>query len=1000
MLSSRLNFAAFSLSLLLAFVPAESGAAPASVYPVRAEGFTQSLNGDWSFKYIPSLEAGADSAFTAPEFDVSHWKTIPVPANWELKGFAEPGYDLKGLKDGLGLYRRAFRVPADWHDGRRVCLRFDGVAYGFTAWVNGREVGASSASAYNPHTFDITDALEADPTAGNVLAVRVTTKPRAWEADINDDWALSGIFRDVTLFSVPLTHVQDVTTRTRLAGDGADLSVAVRANQPDADIQARLLDPEDKPAGEFPLPRQADGTFQGVLHVSTPRLWTAETPALYRLQITLLENGRNRQTIETRVGLREVSIAGGVLLLNGRPVKLHGVDHHDLDPIDGRAITETEMRRDLDLMRRGNINFIRTSHYPPQPRFIELCDELGFYVMCEVPFGRGKVHFNDPAYHDDLIARVEPTITRDKNHPSVIVWSVGNESLVNNLEQEAGRLVKRLDPTRPICFPKVPSAYIKSFEQNPDYADIGSPHYPDNSMLREVAKKSKQPLILTEYAHAWGLATDRIQDQWDFMQKTPRCAGGAIWHFMDQGILRTSAKPVDGSRQTTDAWLDEHRYYDSHDGDGCDGLVYADRTPQTDFWETRKVYSPVQIAERSATVRPGAQEIGLTVENRYDFISLAGKKLAWSLLRNGAELANGRLPLHAASHATESLNIPVNIPADATRDVLALNVRCLDENDHPITERAVQLDTPGSRRNQWPAELPPAAKPEVSDTPGETRISTPGWTLTVARPGGELAIKDRTGRVLVSGLYPHTGHKFTLTETRLVKKTDIWRAPLLTRLTAPSVQVTQDHSTIRLSVKGTYPRPDDEAQSLVGGYQVEISPSDSLVISYDYAPTNAKGVLTEAGLSVVLPASLDEFRWIGQGPYAGYPGKDRLNEFGLFHLNREDLRFPGNRRATELALLTTSGGAGVALATASPSDVAVERDGDKTLLSHNALLSSPGNKAWLPEYLVKAETTPHIAGSFTLVPLEDAWPPILVRFFGQPAAAKDVFHPFYHSYDQ
>lgn len=969
------------------------------VYAVRDAHFSQPLNGDWSFKYVPALDPGSDGGFHEPGFDAARWKTIPVPANWELKGFAEPCYGGHST-DGLGLYRRTFRVPDAWRGGRRVCLRFEGVAFGFEAWVNGKKIGASSASAFNPHTFDITDALNPNPGADEVLAVQVSTKPFAYEFDINDDWALSGIYRDVTLFSVPATHVQDITTRTKLAADGsAELSVAVAASQADGEISGKLISPDGQTAIEFNLPQKVGGAYEAMVKVAQPNLWTAETPELYRLQLTLSVKGQPQQAIEQRIGLREVSIVDGVLLLNGRPIKLRGVDHHDLDPIDGRAITEPEIRRDLDLMRKANINFIRTSHYAPQPQMIELCDELGFYVMCEVAIGKGEDHLPDPAYRANIMARTDATITRDKNSASVIIWSIGNENPVTDVERDAGRRAKELDPSRPICFPKIPSAYLKSFEKDANYADIGSPHYPSNAALREFAKKSTHPLILTEYAHAWGLATDHIQDQWDFMQKTPRCAGGAIWHFMDQGILRTSALPVDTRKPTMDAWLDPSRYYDCYKGAGTDGLVYADRTPQADFWETRKVYSPVQVAERSIVIKPGDQELDLHIENRFDFISLAGMKLSWSLKRNNVELQHGELPLSANAHDTQAVRVPISIPAGGEEDVLQLDLRCTDAKGSDIIDRTVRLDLAGARRSEWINTLPVAGDMKMTQNDSEIRVENRLWILTVIRATGALTISDGTGRLLVNGIYPHCGHKFTMTEQLLAKKMGTWPSGMLTKVVAPEVTVTQKDSTVHVSVSGRYPRSDDEKQSFVGGYSADIAPNGSIAIHYDYAPTDAKGELTEAGLSIALPAAMTEFRWIGQGIDAGYPGKDRLNEFGLFHLNRADLRFQGNRRETELALLTTESGRGIALS-ATAADVAVERDGETTRLSHNAVISSLGNKAWLPETVAESAKIQHIKGSFTLVPLEDTWPTPISRWFGKPAAAKDVFHPFYYSYDQ
>ncbi|HJQ32048.1 MAG TPA: glycoside hydrolase family 2 TIM barrel-domain containing protein [Pyrinomonadaceae bacterium] len=999
MTARRLVFALALFTLAaLATVGGVAAAAPINVYPARAEGFTASLNGEWSFKYTPALDAGADERFHAPDFDASAWKTIRVPSNWELQGFAEPHYALE-LKDGLGLYRRTFRVPAAWLGGRRVCLRFEGVAFGFEAWVNGVKVGASSASAYNPHTFDITDALQPDPNADNVLAVRVTTKPLGYEFDVNDDWALSGIYRDVTIFSVPATYVQDVATHTTLTPEGAaDLHVTVNVSGPGVEVPGRLLAPGGETVREFEL-RQANGHYETVVRVARPLLWTAETPALYRLRLSLSAKGRPLQTIEERIGLREISIVEGVLRINGRPVKLRGVDHHDLAPDAGRAITEGEMRRDLQLMKQANINFVRTSHYPPNRRFIELCDELGFYVMDEVAIGFGEKHLEDPAYRENILARVGPTVTRDRDSPSVIVWSIGNENPITDVELEAGRRAKELDPTRPICYPKIGSYFAQTYQRIPEFVDIYAPHYPTNALLRDYARTLKRPTIFTEYAHALGLATDRIQEQWEIMQATPQFAGGAVWHFMDQGILRRSEKPVDLGKPTLYVWRDESHYYDTNGNDGTDGVVYSDRTPQTDFWEVRKVYSPVQILESVAAVRPGAQEIALTVENRHDFRALAGVKLAWSLRRNGTELRRGEVPLRAAARARETVRIPVNIPADAAGDVLTLDLRCLDEAGRQITERTVRLDLAGASRGAWLNDLPSAGEPGVSETEAEVKVTLPRWVMTVARQTGSLTISDRAGRVLVEGIYPHPGRKLTMAEARSARTAGTWHTSTLTKLDAPEIKVTRQGSTVLVEVRGRYPRPDAPEQSFVGGYEAKITPGGAVAVSYDYTPTNAKGTLTEAGLSVVLPPGLTEFRWIGQGPYSGYPGKDRLNEFGLFQLNREDLRFQGNRRGTELALLTTAAGAGVALACAA-ADVSVERDSERTLLSHNAVISGLGNKGVPPETTVDAAKTPRVAGSFTLVPLEEAWPSSLTRWFGKPSAAHEVFHPFYHSYDQ
>ena len=989
-------------AFLLAALCAGTSAIGAEAYASRDPAFTRSLNGDWAFRYVPGLDAGADGGFAAPGFDVAAWDTIPVPANWELKGFAEPSY-ADELKDGLGLYRRTFAVPDGWQ-GRRTFLRFEGVAFGYEVWVNGKKAGESSASAFNRHTFDVSGLLR--DGGDNVLAVRVTTKPHGFEFDLNDDWSLSGIYRDVTLFSVPETHVRDLTTATKLgAGGAAELSVTVDLSRPDGDVRAQLYGPDGRLAGEAALQRGAAQGSAGTIRVAKPSLWTAETPSLYRLRLTVSVGGKPVQVLEERVGLREVSIANGVLLLNGRPIKMRGVNHHDLEPRHGRAITVEQMRRDIELMKKGNVNYLRASHYPPDVRLLELCDELGMYVMDEVSIGHGEKNLEKPGYRANIIARVEPTILRDKNRASVLVWSIGNENPITEAELEAARLAKSLDPGRPVTIPKIGSYFAANHEKIPAWVELHAPHYPTNARMADYAAKLDRPTIFTEYAHALGLATDRIQDQWDIIQQHPVFAGGSIWHFMDQGILRNSAQPVDTGKPTQLVWLNERQYFDTHGLDGADGVTYADRTPQSDFWQMRKVYAPVQIAERQAAVRAGRQQVALTVENRHDFRSLAGITLHWALLRNGKAIGQGKATPRTPARGKETVRIPVEIPADAAGDVLALEVRAVDEAGMQINERVVRLDLPAASRRQvldGALASTPGEPLKVSETHAAYRITAPHWILTVGRHSGDVSITDRDGRILVAGLAPHTGRRPTMAEQLNGKEGGLWHATALTTLQQAKVAMTRVGTGVQVEVSGRYPKPGAEDEALVGGYRLTMDATNAggaIAVQYGFRPDHAKGTLSEAGLSIAAPASLGEFRWIGQGPHAGYPGKDRLNEFGLFHLNESDLRFRGNRRETDVAVLTTAAGAGFAV-TMPSGDVAVEREEGQILVSHNALIGGLGNKLTKPEVMLPLDGIREIAGTFTLYPLALAWPAPLLRWFGQPAAATGVYRPFHHSYDQ
>lgn len=999
------------------------------VYPTSDATYTQSLNGNWSFKYLPSLDAGADAQFTETGFDVSRWSTIAVPSNWELQGHAEPSYG-DNLKDGLGLYRRTFTLPKKWN-GRRTYLRFDGVAFGYEVWVNGKLAGKSSASAFNRHTFDVTDLLQAQ----NMVAVRVTTKPLGYEFDLNDDWSLSGIYRDVTLISLPATHVQDIATRANLKGNAAQLTLDVQLSTADATVQAQLFDPR----GQRVLRQTLKGTgardkLRATLLVRQPQLWTAETPFLYRLVLSVTQHGKTIQAIEQRIGLREVTVDGKLLLVNGKPIKLRGVNHHDLDPVTGRAVTEAQIRQDLALLKQGNVNYVRTSHYPPHPRLLDLCDELGFYVMDEVAIGHGEKHLDNPAYRDNILARARATVARDKHHASVIIWSIGNENPINDFELEAGQLVKQLDPTRPITIPKIGSYFAKNYERLPPHVDIYAPHYPSNATLAGYAEQLTRPTILTEYAHALGLATDRLQDQWAILQANPVFAGGSVWHFHDQGLLRRSTTPVDPTKPTQLVWRDAYQYYDTHGLDGADGLVYADRTPQVDFWQMRKVYAPVQFIERDAQVGTGAQQVTVTLENRHDFRSLQGITLHWALQQNGKILQQGRQPLSAPARGRQTATIAVDIPAPPQpySDVLTLQLRAVDEHGLQINERALRLLRPQARSFDWTtATAAPTSAPVLKDNANDITVTTPQWSLTVQRATGALQIRDRAGRVLVDGIYPHSGRRLTMAEALGAQKSGTWPASILEQLEQPVIKTEQQEGRVRLSVYGTYrlpqpaladaPRtaatapPDDLVptgasaaattadQGLTGGYELEIDGRGALTVHYAYRPLKTGAIASEAGLSVVAPAGSGELRWIGQGPYAGYPGKDQLNEFGLYHLARDDIRFQGNRRQTELAVLTDAGGAGFALAMSAADvavDVAAERHGARTLLSHNALIGGLGNKGTQPETIVALDAGANISGRFVLLPLGGAWPQALQGWLGAPGAAVDVVKPFFHSYDQ
>lgn len=994
---------------ILAAEPASGG--PCDVLPVRVSEGAVLLHGDWKFKYLPSSNVGGDDSFFQPSFDVAAWKTLPVPGHWELHGFAEPKYSK--VDEGTGLYHRAFRVPAHWR-GQRVILRFDGVLYGFTVWINGKEIG-EWASAYNPVTFDITDAL-LPGDAENVIAVRVTTRSKGWEFDTNDCWALSGIYRAVTLFAVPTTHLKDYTARTTLKPDGsAEVQFDVVASAA-ANVAGKLVSPDGKVAKEFQLALSGDGRGATSLVVSQPQLWTAETPALYRMELDLQSGGKTVQRFTDQIGLRQVTIDQGVLKLNGTPIKLRGVDHHDIWPDEGRVATEELMRRDLELMREANVNFIRTAHYPPHPRLIELCDELGFYVMCEVPFGYGDKNLTDPTFAEVLFTRARATVMRDKNRPSIIVWSIGNENPLTELGVKTAEYTKKLDPTRPVCIPIKGSYFTNNIEQFialPESVEVFAPHYPDKDHVRDYSERLRRPIIFTEYSHSLGLAFDTFQNLWEMFYERPRIAGGAIWMFQDQGILRRAENPKSVTNASHYVWPDASHYYDTEGNRGCDGIVYSDRTPQVDYWQVKKVYSPVRIAERQVKVRPGTQEIKLHIENRHDFRALAGMKLNWSLATNGVAAQSGALPLSAKPRATEAVSLQLHLPPDCADNICSLNLVCVDESGRTIVERSIRLDAGGNTAQQLLGSLPATGELNIEQQDKTARVVHKDYSVNLNRKTGEIEIRSAGGSLLASGFYPHTGRRFTLAEEERMARakkaatesdlrngnSSLWSDAYLRASEVQLAEVKKTADGARVVVRGKYQRSDAPDQFLTGEISLTISRNGSIAVSYDFTPVNAAGQILEAGLSLLAPETDTELRWLGAGPFAGYPGKDALNEFGLHHLASGDIRFQGNRREVELAALTGKSGAGVLLA-GTNMDIAVENTTNSIILSHNAMVAGRGNKGSVPEVNLQAGSVKRIAGQFKLLPLSGDWPAVLTNWFVSPGEQPVIQKPFFHSYDQ
>lgn len=975
------------------------------LYPVENP---VSLNGVWKFKYISSSTIGSDSLFYSENFDVSKWNHIKVPGHWELQGFAEPKY--KSVDEGTGLYRTTFTVPAPFA-GRQVFIRFEGVQYAYEVYVNGKKAGEWSSS-YNAASFNITGLVQ--PGRENTLAVRVSTRTKGYQFDINDCWALSGIFRDVTLFCTPNLYIDDYTVQTFLNNDrSANIKITVKLQDEKKEIsgnyllKAILYSPDGKVIQEKSWAAAIENSTE--LTVSFPELWTAETPSLYFLSLSLLNDGNVIERVNQKVGIREIKIDGTVFRLNGKAIKLRGVNHHDLVPETGRTLTRKQILDDLLMMKRANINFVRTSHYPSDRRMLDLCDSLGFYVVCEVPFGFGNSFLEDSSYQDILLTRARATLLRDKNHPSIILWSLGNENPVTPITNVTALYVKTTDPTRPICYPQMGSYFNENYQIIPDYMDVYTPHYRNAQWVSNFAKETNRPVIMTEYAHALGLAFGNMADIWKEMFRNEAFAGGAVWHFHDQGILRKADKPVDTSQLAYDVWIDSLNYYKTT-LDGADGIVYADRTPQTDYWQLRKVYSPVQVVEKKINIVQGKQELSFTVYNQYDFTDLSKLNGTWKLVRNRKIIQQGMLKMNCTPHDTARIFIPCFIAENPENAVWLLRLRFSDSGGMPVFEHTIRLST----ENQMEAireairEGLPAQNLKVVNKTDETIIKTNDFMYTIhnADMPVSLVSRIRKAELLNSEIYVRTGRvpqiaDVTVRDQYCPETGDYYWEPHLLK---PSQVTRSDTKNTKVEYQvlanKTFRRGDQyPGQKIEARFLYTLKNNGILNIDYDLLPENCTGFFLEAGVSLMLPAATDQFLWLGDGPYVSYPDKNELNDFGIHQLHKEDLNFNGNRTNVEIAVLIDRKGNGIALL-GNQKNISVEFRDSRIVVSHNSIVSGAGNKKSMPVVVSPSKDISSFSGKLEIIPLvEGRWPEKLKEIFGKEIKPAVPFKPFYYSYD-
>lgn len=714
--------------------------------------YYRSLNGEWRFSLAPDPDS-APKNFYLPAYFTDDWDLIRVPGNWQLQGYDIPYYTDVQLPfppddaprvprndNPTGCYRRTFTVPEEWQE-RQIFLCFDGVDSAFDVWINGRNVGFSKDSRV-PAEFNITSYLQ---EGENILAVRVYRWSDGTYLENQDMWRLSGIFRDVYLWSAPQLHIRDVRVHSGLDSSYRDGRLAVsvevihyveQASQ--AQVACHLVDSAGDvifdEAQKIQIVREAQVKFS--TDIPNVRKWSDEDPYLYRLVLTIERNGEVVEIESCRVGFRTVEIRDGHLLLNNVPVLIKGVNRHEHDPLTGHTVTEESMRCDLALMKQFNINAVRTSHYPNAPRWYELCDEYGILLFAEANIecdGALSYLSKSPEWKDAFQARLERMVACYRNHPSVIVWSLGNESGFGPHHVAMAEWLRKHDPSRPIHYHPARHA--------PE-TDIIAPMYPSVDEIIALAReRDHRPIIMCEYAHSMGNATGNLKEYWEAIERYPRLQGGFIWDWVDQGVQRLT----DDGR----TWFAYGGDFGDEPNDGAfclNGLVSANREPHPALWEYKKWLEPVRaelLDQTKGLIR---------IHNCYSFSSLNHLRCEWTLTSNGDVIQSGAVALPELAPPTAGeIEIPFVLNDDAISDAW-LEIRFTLAEDKLWAKAGHEVSWAQFELRQFKGSNPPLPAGEglgVRESHDSIIISTSNMQATFDRTRGKLTSLQRDGFELI-----------------------------------------------------------------------------------------------------------------------------------------------------------------------------------------------------------------------------------------------------------
>ncbi len=871
----------------------------------------RSLNGVWKFNWARNPSERVVN-FYEESFDASNWDDIVVPGNWQMQGYGitiytnwtypfkkdypnimgEPpvNYFSYDNRNPVGSYITSFNIDRS-EISNSIYLHFEGVKSAMYVWINGQMAGYSENSM-SPAEFNITDYVR---EGENKLAVEVYRWSDGSYLEDQDMWRLSGIFRSVELWIRPVTHIRDYTISaipsTNYEEAELSSSFIVRNNSGKKakklqliatisgnDTDGKIVNEEVKSEIFYVEPNQEKEIAIDCI-IDKPALWSAEKPNLYNIEIKLLQKGNTIEELTTHTGVRDIKIQGETVLINGKKVKFKGVNRHEHHPRTGRYMDESTLRKDLELMKQANINMIRTSHYPSMPLFYELCDIYGFYVMSDAnneshDYGIGnKTLGNDPRAKKAFVDRAVSLVERDKNHPCIIFWSLGNESAAGDNPKAMADTIRAIDPSR-----------IIFYDSDRSISDIYDDSYLHPDRMIEVANRVQdKPFFMREYAHAMGNSLGNLQEYWDIIENRDDIAGAAIWEWADHGIAKKrDGSPLKyGDNPSADLLLKEDEYwaYGGDFGDSpnygafvIDGVIGADRIPNPHYYQISKVYQYIDFSYNHEHKK-------IVLKNKHWFTELNEFDYVYEWLADGKSLGGHKAVLNGNELTVES---PQNINGE-----LILNVYAVLKSDMIWAEKGFAVAKEQFVVEKFnPAEITTGSSaPTYTETENLFTINCGSYIFEFDKNSASLLSWKKDGKELIKGrLEPYFWKPANENQkqNQYNNRLGAWRNGAQNRDIIRQT-VKESDGLLTLSFEIEY------AIGVEGSIEYTINGDGEIQVEMSYNPVKTDlPLIPKVGMHIYLPSAYKNIEWYGRGPQENYADRKTGYFIGLYNMPLAD----------------------------------------------------------------------------------------------------------------